>query len=557
MKAKTWLNATLTLAVAGSLVAGCTTTGDNAGEKAGETKPADNTSAKKETVVNTYINGEIPTIDPTIAKDSASSWVLDHVFEGLYFQDKDGLKPGQAKEVKVSDDGLVYTFTLKDNLKWSNGDPVTAADFEFSWKHVLNPKTASEYAYQIADYIKGGKEYNGADSKLSEAEMNKLRDAVGVKAQDEKTLVVTLASPTPYFLQLTSFYTYYPVNKKVVEANPNWAAEASTHVGNGPFKVTEWGKDKRLVVQKNENYYNKDAITASEVVWNNITDDNTAWQMFTAGDLNVYRSVTPAAVDQAKASGELVVTPKLSTYFYRINVNKAPFNNAKVRKALAMAIERQPIIDNILKTGQKPAFAFVSPGIQMGGKDFRDGEPGYFKEDMAEAKKLLEEGLSELNLTSMPKFTVSYNTNEGHKKIAEAIQEMWKKNLGVEATLENIEWKVYLDKVQKLDYQIARAGWIGDYLDPMTYIDMFVTGGTNNETGWSNAKYDELVAAAKKEQKEDVRIQLFRDAEKILMDEMPIIPIYFYTSANAYKTNLEGYYSPANREPIFRYVTSK
>jgi oligopeptide transport system substrate-binding protein len=343
-----------------------------------------------------------------------------------------------------------------------------------------------------------------------------------------------------------------------VEANPKWAAEASTYVSNGPFKITEWSKDKKLTVVKNENYYDKDKISADKIVWNNLSDDNTAWQMYSNGELNVYRAVPPAAIDSAKQNGDLKVSPQLATYFYRFNTTKPPFNNVKVRKAFAMAINRQPLIDNILKSGQKPAFALVSPGVKMdGGKDYRETGKDFFKEDNVEAKKLLAEGLQELGMTSMPKFSISYNTNEGHKKIAEAVQEMWKKNLGVEVELKNSEWKVYLDQVHKLDYQVARAGWVGDYLDPMTFMDMLVTGGSNNETGWSNAKYDELIKQAKAELDPNKRIEQFRDAEQILMDEMPVAPVYFYTFANAIKPELEGTYQPANRDVIFRYVTSK
>lgn len=558
------------MVMSGSVLAACTTTGDkgNSPSPSASTSTAPSATAstqpsatpKKEAIVNTYINGEIPSIDPGLAKDSNSSWVLDHSMEGLYFQDKDGLKEGQAKSVKVSDNGLVYTFTLKDNLKWSNGDPVTAGDFEYEWKRVLDPATASEYAYQIADYLKGGKEYNSADpKKASPDDMKKLRDAVGVIAKDDKTLEVTLSNPTSYFLQLVSFYTYYPVNKKVVEANPKWALDASTYVTNGPFKVTEWSKDKKLVLVKNDNYYDKDKITTKQIVFNNITDDKTAWQLYTNGDLNYYFSVLPEGMDAAKKNGELQITPKLATYFYRFNVTKPPFNNLKIRQALAMSIDRQAIIDNITKGEQKPAFGFVSGGIVQASdkKDFREVGGAFFKEDLAQAKTLLADGLKELNMTALPPITLTYNTNAGHQKIATAIQEMWKKNLGFEVKIENVESKVWLSRQHALDYQIMRAGWVGDYLDPMTFIDMFVTGGDNNETGYTNPKYDELVKAAKTEQDVKKREQLLHDAEKLLMADLPIMPIYYYTSVNAAKKDITGYYVPANRNTIFRYVTSK
>ncbi|MDB5052694.1 MAG: oppA [Bacilli bacterium] len=565
MKAKKWLTMAASLVLAGILIAGCTTTGSKAGESTPTASDKGSTSQPqaqtKESVINTYINGEIPTIDPNKASDTYSSWVIDHTFEGLFFQDKDGLKPGQAKEMKVSSDGLTYTFTLKDGLKWSNGDPVTAGDFEFSWKHVLDPNTAAEYAYQIGDYLKGGKEYNSADpKKVSADELNKLRDAVGVQAKDDKTLVVTLVSPTPYFKQLTSFYTYYPVDKKVVEANPKWAAEASTYVGNGPFKVTEWQKDKVLIAVKNDNYYDKAKITTDKIVWNNITDDNTAWQMYQNGDLNMIKAVPSSGLDAAKASGDLKISPNLATYFYRFNVTKPPFNNVKIRKAFTMSIDRQAIIDNVTKANQKPAFAFVSPGTQAQdgkNKDFRDATPTFFKEDAAQAKQLLADGLKDLGLTAFPKVTLTFNTNANHQKIAEAIQEMWKKNLGVEVQIENVESKVWLARMTKLDYQIMRTGWVGDYLDAMTFIDMFVTDGGNNQTGYSNPEYDKLVKAAKAESDAAKRDQQMHDAEKILMNDMPIMPIYYYVNADAYKPSLQGYYTPANRYPQFRYITVK
>jgi oligopeptide transport system substrate-binding protein len=230
----------------------------------------------------------------------------------------------------------------------------------------------------------------------------------------------------------------------------------------------------------------------------------------------------------------------------------------KIRKALTMAIDRQAIIDNVSKGNQKPAFAFVSPGTQTkDGKDFRDAVPTYFKEDVTAAKQLLTDGLKELKMTALPKITLTFNTSAGHQKIAEAIQEMWKKNLGVDVQIENVESKVWLARMHALDYQIMRTGWIGDYLDPMTFIDMFVTGGGNNETGYTNPEYDKLVKAAKAEQDPLKREQEMRDAEKILMNDMPIMPIYYYTKVNAFKPSLQGYYSPANRDPIFRYVTIK
>ncbi|WP_052339150.1 peptide ABC transporter substrate-binding protein [Gorillibacterium massiliense] len=566
MKIKRILAPLTIVALAGSVFAGCSTTKD---KSEASSSPAPSTSAAagstapvadgKPGEITTYINGEIASLDPQLAKDSSSSWVLDHVFEGLYYQDTNGLKEGQAASYKLSDDKLTYTFTLKDNLKWSNGDPVVAGDFVYAWKHALDPNTASEYAYIVGDYIEGGQAYYTADP--AKDDLKALADKVGVKALDDKTLEVKLVAPTPYFPQLTSFYTYYPVDQKVAEANKDWAKDASTYVSNGPFKLTKWGKDTEAVAEKSDTYYDAASISTTKITWFNITDDNTAWQMYTNGEMNYFHSVVPDGIDVAKANGELKIYPQLATYFYRFNVTAKPFDNAKIRKALAMSINRQAIIDNITKANQTPAYALTGPGILMGedGHDYRLNAPtvAYFKEDIDEAKKLLADGLKEEGMSAWPKVTLTYNTSEGHKKIAEAIQEMWKKNLGIDVTLENVEGKVWLDRQSKLDYQIMRTGWIGDYLDPMTYIDMFVTGGGNNNTGWSNKEYDKLVDAARVEADQTKREKDFHDAEKILMDEMPIMPIYFYTTADAQKPEVQGVFVPANRNAIFRHVTLK
>jgi len=498
-------------------------------------------------------NEEPGSLHPGTAQGTHDSWILEHSFEGLTKKTPEGeIIPGMATEWETSEDNLTWTFHLRDDIKWSNGDPVTAEDFEYAWKYALNPETASTYAYQLY-YLEGGTEYNSAEEG---ADLQALEDAVGVKAIDEKTLEVKLAQPTPYFLDLTSFYTYYPINKKVQEENPEWYQEAATYVSNGPFKLTEWNHKESMKLVKNENYYEKDKINLDEVHFVIIDNENTAWQMYQSGDLDLVYPLPQDVQGQLLANNdpEFVKGPDLSTYYFNINNDVKPFNNPKIRKALAMAIDRQTIVEHVAQGGQTPAYSVVPPGIPDVTGDYQENTGALFEENVEEAKKLLEEGLSEEGMDALPNFTLTYNTSEGHKKIAEAIQEMWRKNLGVEMTLENVEFQVKLDREKAGDYTLSRAGWVGDYVDPMTFLDLWVTDGPYNDANWSNAEYDELVNVAKTSMDQAERMQAMHDAEKILMDEMPIIPVYFYTKPFTVKPHVTGIYTPINSYPQFIYA---
>lgn len=272
--------------------------------------------------------------------------VLEHVFEGLTKKTPEGeIVPGMAEDWEVSDDGITWTFNLKDDVVWSNGDPVTAHDFEYAWKYVLNPETASEYAYQMY-YLAGGEEYNSSENKDEYAE---LEEKVGVKALDDHTLEVKLAEPTPYFLDLTSFYTYYPVNKKVQEENPDWALEADSYVSNGAFKLAEWKHKESLKLEKSENYYDKDKINLDEVNFVMIANEDTAWQMYQADELDLVYPLPQDVTGElnSKDDPEFEIAPDLSVYYYNLNNEVKPFNNAKVRKALSMAIDRKALVEHV------------------------------------------------------------------------------------------------------------------------------------------------------------------------------------------------------------------
>ena len=458
--------------VVAMLFTGCSSPADEADTPSdtSEETPAEETGGKK--ILRSNNSSEPGSLDPALAQGTHESWVLENVFEGLMtFDEKGELVPGMAESYEISDDELTYTFTLRDGVKWSNGDPVTAEDFEFTWKRALDPELAADYA-NILYYIKGGEAYNTGQGS---------RDDVAVKALDEKTLEVTLESPTAYFLELTAFYTYFPVNKNVVESNPDWAKKPETHVSNGPFKLVKWEHNAKLVLEKNESYYNADKIKLDGIDLDIIEDQNTAWQKYEGGEYHILVDVPTSVVAQLQAQNdpELEIGAQVGTYYYNVNPEIKPFNNVKVRKALSMALDRETIVKNITQGGQIAAEGVVSYGLlDETGKEFREGVGSLIEYDPEGAKALLEEGLAEEGMSieefNSNNFVLLYNTSESHKKIAQAAQEMWRTALGIEIGLENVEFQVKLDREKSGDYQISRAGWIGDFMDPMTFLDLCV-----------------------------------------------------------------------------------
>ncbi|QRG66300.1 peptide ABC transporter substrate-binding protein [Brevibacillus choshinensis] len=514
----------VTCLFAAGVLAGCSTASSPAakpptseGSQSSQPAPGTSTAGSGTKVFRFNIGSEPSTADPGLSDDNISSMVVSSTFDGLTRKGPDGkFHEAAAEKIETSEDGLTYTFHLRD-AKWSNGDPVTAHDFEFAWKRALDPQTASDYAYQLF-YIKNGADYNAGKAK---------RDDVGVKALDDKTLEVHLENPTPFFLELTAFATYYPVNKKVVEANPNWAMEASSHVGNGPFKLETWAHKNKMSFVKNDSYWDKDNVKVDKIDVTMIEDQNTELSMFENDELDwaggPFSTLPTDAIPALKESGAFKVIPVANTYWYQFNIEKPPFNNVKIRKAFGYAINRQAIIDNILQAGQIPATGILPPTMAV-------KPDGYFRDHDTElAKQLLAEGMQELGISKLPPITLIFNTSEAHKKIAEAVQDQWKQTLGVDVKVANMEFKVYLDTLDSGNYQIARRGWVADFNDPVNFIEIFREKKGNNNTNWTNPHYNELLQQAAKERDLEKRKQLFGQAEQILMDEMPLSPIYFYT----------------------------
>jgi len=520
----------------------------------------------------TYNLGTEPAaIDPAITTGIPEANIELQVFDGLTrIDNKNVPQPAIAKSWTISTDLKTYVFTLRD-ASWTDGTPVTAYDFEYAWKRALSPELASEYAYQLY-YVYGGEAFNTSikvgskyyvqavdakgnpltkkegDKDVAVPDMTKEIDPskdVGVKALDAKTLQVDLQSPTVYFLNLTAFPTLMPVCKAVVSKNDKWASDVKTYVTNGPFKLTEWSHNEKMVFVKNPTYWDKDKVKLTKITYYMVEDDATALSMFQSGQLDASSTVPVSELPKLVASGDAQILPYLGTYYYQVNVTKKPFNDVRVRKALLLAINRKGITESITQGGQIPALGYVPYGIAdaLPGSDFRKAsqESFYKDNDIATAKALLAEA-GYPNGKGFPAFTLLYNTSNVHKSIAEAIQQMWNKNLGITCTLKSEEWGVYLDDRTNLNYDVARAGWIGDYMDPNTFLDMWVTGGGNNDTGWSNKSYDALIAKAKATVDPKARMATLHAAEKILMTDMPILPIYYYTNTVLLKKSIKNFY---------------
>lgn len=530
---KKLLALTLTAFMGFSVLAGCSGSqpadgGDAAGDSA-EPK-----------IVRHNLGADPQTIDPALNSAVDGAIFLVNVFEGLCkTDDKEKAVPGMAESWEVSEDGLTYTFMLRD-AKWSDGEPVTANDFEYAWKRALDPVTAAEYAYQMY-YLKGGEAFNSGEGSA---------DEVGVKAIDEKTLEVTLESATPYFLELTAFPTYFPVRKDIVEADPEgWALNMDTYISNGPFKAVEWSHNDVLRVVKNENYYNADKVMLDGIDFYMIVEESTAMSAYESGEVDYIENIPTDQIPTLQESNEdFEIQPYLGTYFYVFNTSKEPVNDPKVRQALTLAIDRQAIVDVVTKAGQKPASGFVPEGMTLSdGSSFRAAAGDFAippTANIEEAKKLLAEA-GYPDGQGFPTIEVMYNTLEAHKAIAEAIQEMWKQNLGINVELRNEEWKVFQETRTQGDFIIARHGWIGDYVDPMTFLDMWLSNSGNNNAQWKNDDYDQAIADSKKASGAD-RDALMMKAEKIMMDDWITMPIYYYTKP----TLLQPYVKNVHFSPL-------
>ena len=519
--------------------------GNDGGNKEGsnnEQSVAQEEEGKKDGVLDINIASEPETIDPQLNTAADGAIMLNHLFESLIRWDDDGngnavLKPGMAESWEVSEDGLTWTFKLRD-AKWSDGKPVTADDFVYAWNRLVDPATGADYEYML-DMVKGYEE-----KKLD------------ISAPDEKTFVVNLNVKCPYFEEICAFPAVMPVRKDIIESHKTWTQDPSTLISNGPFKLEKWDHNSVLSMVKNEEYYDADSVKAEKLAFHLQDDQNAIYASYRSGDLDFINSVPQEETQKLLDTKELKTLPYIGTYFVCFNTEKEPFNDPKVRKAFSLAIDRNFIVNQVTGRGEKPATGYVPAGVYdakgADGDDFRTTGGDYYSikdedydKNVEEAKKLMEEaGFKDGE--GFPQIDYLYNTDDNHKAIAEALQNMWQEKLGVQLSLQNQDWNVFLKERKDGNYNIARHGWIADYNDPMSFIDMWLTGGGNNDAQYSNPEFDKFVKAAKATSDQGERMENMHKAEDILIgDDNVVAPIYFYTNPYMIKPNIKGmYYTP-------------
>jgi oligopeptide transport system substrate-binding protein len=561
----------------------------------------------------TFFNeSEIESVDPAIITGVPDGRIAWAIYEGLMRpRAEDNLaEPGVAERFVLSEDGRVYTFHLRESARWSNGDPVTAHDFHYSFRRLLDPMTASEYSYQ-AWYIVNARRYtrgaggikpgdavevelhapksvpNTVRGKVLRGKLVRVdgdeagnepsrgqvfvveidgrerqfttdEDAavngvelcrqvlldfreVGVRVIDDRTLEIRLDNPTPYFLDLLSFYPLSPVHRGCLEryGKPAWKRPENI-VTNGAFRLAERRIRDRIRLVKSENYWDRDNVKLNVVDALSIDDRTTGLNLYLTGECDWTTQPPPNAIremlEQSPPRNDLNPAPQLTTYFYLLNTTRRPLNDVRVRRALGLAIDRDEITRIATAAGEKPAYSLVPPGL-----------PNYQQQlcpprNPEEARRLLAEA-GYPNGLGFPKLEIHYNTDQVHQSIAEMVRKQWQRELGITVTLRNEEFATALETQNRLDFMISRRAWGGDYLDPNTFLDMFVTGGENNSTGFSNAEYDKLIADAAKEADPEKRMRMLEQAERILMDEMPIVPIFYYVSRNLVRPYVRGWYN--------------
>lgn len=490
------------------------------------------------------------TFDPARAHGAADARVAFNLFEGLLAPApttegaetvEDLVRPGVAKSFSVSDDGETYTFELRDDARWSNGDPVTADDFVFAWKRVLTPDFEADYA-PLFFVVEGARDYK--EGKTDEW------DTVGVRAEDSHTLVVDLAERTPWFPELVSLYPFYPVPRDVVEEEGDDWAHPEEILTNGAYSLSDYAFGERLVLDVNPEYWDRSAVRIDRVVLRIMSDRLEAANAFKAGEIDWVGNVPPGAVDEVEPYRHRL----LGTYYFRVNVtdgpDEAPLQDARVRRALSLALDREELLADVTDDAFEPAHSMVPPYL------LGYGQPSGATYDPDEARRLLAEAGFDSG-KELPRLTLLYNTDEMHKRIVERAQEMWQDELGVHVELESEEWMPYLTRLEQGDYQIAREGWIGDYHSPKTFLDLWSTGDPDNFSDWSSERYDELIEQARRTADPEKRAARYREAEELLLEEAVAIPVYFYSLYGLISEDFEGLEPHSKDLYLIKYISPR
>lgn len=554
----------LALVMTITIFAGCGSTA-NSGDTTSTSTAGTSTAGESTTgtagnakTISATIASEPKTLDPSLNNSLDGGTYLLCGFEGLTRIGQDGtIVAGAAEKWDISADGLVWTFHIRTDAKWSDGKDVTAKDFVYAWRRTVNKDTAADYAYYIY-FIKNGAKINAGEAAV---------DTLGVKAVDDKTLEVTLENPCPFFTEIVAFPALVPQREDIVSKDPTkWALDPSTYIGNGPYKLTSWEHDSKITFEKSETYWDKASIIAPKIEWFLMNDQNAILAAFKNNQVVYAENIPQEEYAKEKAEGTLQIFPELGTYYVDLVNNKAPFDNPKVRKAFSLAIDRNYVVEKVAKGGQTPASGFVPFGIQdvkqdpdfrTTGGNYISTKPEDYDKNVEQAKKLLAEA-GYPDGKGFPKVTFGLNSGAGHEPIAEALQQMWKEKLGVEVEILAQEWNVFQQSRKDGVYNINRNGWIGDYMDPSTFLDMFTTGNGQNNAKYGNPKYDAYIEAARKETDPAKRMQIFHDAEKLMIDEdAAIAPIYFNTRPADVSKDLQGLVKTKLGFTLFHWATLK
>jgi oligopeptide transport system substrate-binding protein len=508
--------------------------------------------AKSETVFRRALGAEPHSIELTKVDDVPAKHILDDLYEGLVLADKDGQPiPGVALKWDISDDGKTYTFYLRENAKWSNGDRVTAHDFVIAWQRMVDPKSAATYAFILNPILNAQEISSGKIKDVSQ---------LGVKAEGDFKLVATLAEPTPYFIQLMLHQSLFPFHMPSYEKYGSKAFKPGNFVTNGAYKLTKWVPQEIMVADKNKYYWDAPNVQIDKVEYHPIDDQNAAFKKYRAGGLdylyNILSEKIPLIKKDSKLSKEFHVTPSLAIYYYGFNLEDPVVGkNKELREALSLVVDRELITEKVTRAGQIPAYNFVPPEAanyyDSQSLDFKDWP---MKKRIARAKELYKKAGYSAKKPLKVEFT--YNTDENHKKIAIAVASMWKNALGVQVALRNMEWKVFLQKRQeKKEMQIFRSGWLGDYNDPFNFLEINLgSTGAINDMSYVDKNYDKYVIEASVTNDLRQRSALLGKAEKIFLDSHAVIPLFFYVDTHMVKPYVKGFHNSKKNLLHFMYA---
>lgn len=492
------------------------------------------------------------TIDPALNSAVDGGNMLLHAYECLLTVGEDGtLQPGQAESYDVSEDGLTWTFHLRDGLKWSDGSDLTANDFVYSWKRVCNPEVAAPYAETVLGMVKGYDE--AIDGNL---------DALGVSAPDDSTLVVELANPCSYFGSLAAFATLSPVQEATIEANGEaWATAPETYVSNGPFYMTEWVPGSHITFSKNPYYWNADAIKLDRLKFVLMEDSNAAYSAYQTGEVLMIKDVPTEEIPSLTGTDDFYVDPIIGTYYISLNIQKAPFDDVNVRKALSLAIDREYVASTLMQGTYTAAGNFMGPGwMDTDGTEFMSNANGgkpyidttNFEANLEEAKQLLADA-GYPDGEGFP--TISYTTNDAgyHKVVAEYLQQAWAE-LGIDLQVNIVEWSSFTPMRRSGDFEVARNGWVGDYSDPSNMLELFCTTNGNNDGKFSNADFDAAIDTSRSTLDAAERSTALHTAEDILMDQAGCIPLAYYNDFWLQSSKITGAWHSAYGYWYFMYA---